>query len=141
MSTVVEQRILLFSITDLAHVHLFVCNFPIADPLAVALTILVAANVLVACLALHERALSVAFVPKPVTVVGIAVWIFHYALALAEARNEVTLINGGEIRDVFAAAMVQTIFKFATVVGAGEGGFDCFEAGEGLDRMATGYPP
>ena len=141
MSTVIEQRILLFPITDLTQIHLFVCNFPIADSLTVALTILVATDVLVTCFALHERALSVTLVLEPVTVVGIAVWIFHYALALAEARNEVTLINGGEVGDVFAAAMVQAIFKSATVVGAGEGGFDCFEAGEGLDWMATGYAP
>lgn len=141
MSTVIEQRVLLFPITDLTQIHLFVCNFPIADSLTVALTILVAADVLVTCLALHERALPVAFVLEPVTFVGIAVWIFHCALALAATRNEVTFVDGGEVGDVFATAMVQTVFKFATVVGASEGGFDCFEAGEGLDWMATGYPP
>jgi hypothetical protein len=57
---VVEQRILLSTIADLADIHLLVCNLPVRDALAVSLILLPATNVLVACLVFEEGALAVA---------------------------------------------------------------------------------
>lgn len=51
---IVEQGILLLTVADLAEVHLLVGDLPVTDAFTVALAVLVAANVLVAGLFLHE---------------------------------------------------------------------------------------
>lgn len=85
MPTVIEQGVLLLSVTDLTQIHFFIGYLPVADALAVAFAVLVPADILVACLALDVRALSVTNAVEPVTVVRVPGWVLHKAGSMALA--------------------------------------------------------
>lgn len=95
MATVIEQGILLLTVADLAQIHLLVGDFPVADALAVAFAVLVAADVFIAGFLLDEGALAVALVLVPVPVVGIPGGVLHGAAAVALAEDEVAGVGGG----------------------------------------------
>lgn len=69
MTTLSEDSIHFFGVTDLAQVQLCVSHFPVADAPAVAFAILEAADILVACRLLNVSTLSMAYVFDPITVV------------------------------------------------------------------------
>lgn len=69
VTTLSEDGIHFLSVTDLAQIQLCVSHFPIADALAVAFSILEAADILVACRLLNVSTLSMAYIFDPITVV------------------------------------------------------------------------
>ena len=101
-------------------------------------SVLVASNVFVACLFLDEGSLAVPLVFKPVPVVGISGWILHETLAVAEAEDEITRVDGSRVGDMFSVAVIVALFKGAAVVFTAESGIDSLGAGEGLGRVLAG---
>jgi hypothetical protein len=131
MATVIEQGVLLLTVADLAQIHLFVSDLPVADALAVSFAVLVAADIFVACLLLDEGALAVALVFVPVSIVGIAGGVLHGTAAVALAEDKVADVGGRRVGDVLAFAVVVALQEFAAVVLAVKGGIDGLGAGEG----------
>lgn len=135
MATVIEQGVLLLTVADLAQIHLFVRDFPVADALAMSLADLVTADIFVACLLLDEGSLAVALVLVPVSIVGIPGGVLHGTTAMALAEHKVADVCGSRVGDVLALAVVVTLQELATVVFAVEGGIDGLCAGEGPSGM------
>lgn len=138
---IIEQGILFFAVADLAEVHLLVGDLPVADAFAVALAVLVPADVLVAGLLLDKGALSVALVLKPVAIVDITGGILHATLAVAFSEHVVAGVGRGGVGDVCAFAVEVAVPEVAAVVLAGEGGVDCLGSCESLRGMVTSGGP
>jgi len=121
MTAVIKEGVLLFSIADLAKIHLLIRNFPVAYTFAVALTILVATDVLVASLAFNEGAMTVALIFDPVTLISVTRGILHLSLAMALTENEVPNVGCTRVRDMCTFAVVAAFIEIAAVVVATEG--------------------
>ena len=80
VTTVVEKRINLLRVANLAHVALLVSHFPMCHTFAPPFSILEAARILVPSPLLHKCALTVPLVLKPGSLVDVAVLVGHLAL-------------------------------------------------------------
>lgn len=97
VATVIEESILLFTIANLAKIHLLIGHFPVADTLAMAFAVFVATNVLVARLALDKCTLAMALVFYPVTLVSVPRWILHLTLAVALAKDKLSNVHSASV--------------------------------------------
>ncbi|KAH8430833.1 uncharacterized protein LDX57_008497 [Aspergillus melleus] len=141
MSAIVEQGVLLLAVANLAEIHLLLGDLPVADAFAVALAVLVAADVLVARLLLDEGTLSMALILKPVAIVGITGWVLQETFAVAFAEHVVAGVGGGGVRDMRAFAVEVAILEFTAIIITGERGVDGLGPREGFGRMiASGSP-
>jgi hypothetical protein len=141
MSTVIEESVLLLAETNLAEVHLFIRNLPVADTFAVALAILVSTNILVACLTFDECSLTVALVLKPVTIVSIAGRVLHKALAVALAEDVVASVGSDRVRYMLAFPVIVALHEVAAVEVRCEGGINSLCAAEGLCGVIASSGP
>jgi hypothetical protein len=135
MSTVVEQGILLLVVTDLAEVHLLIRHLPVADPLAVAFTVLIATNIFITRLDFDKGALAMTLILHPVALVDVTRGIFHPPLTVTFTEHKVPFIDRARIRDVQALPVVATLYELATIIIAAEIGVDGLGAGGCLDRV------
>lgn len=141
MSTVAEDRVLLFRVTDLAQICLFIGHFPVADTFAVPLAIFVTTDVLVAGILLDICTLTVAYVVDPVTFVGVTSWVLHLPAAMAPAKDKFTFVNSACCGQVLALTVVVALEEVTTVEVIGESGFDRLVTSESLDGVVSGLGP
>lgn len=141
MSAIVDERIFLLRVADLAEVHLLVRHLPEGNALAVALTILVAAHVLVAGRLLDEGPLAVSLVISPVAFVRVAGRILHLARSVALAEKKLSRVRRAIIRDVRSGPVVVALEELAAVVVPVEGRLNGLMATEGADRMSPAGRP
>lgn len=92
VAAITEHSVLLLRVTDLAQIHFFIGYFQVMDAFTMTFAILEAANVLVARLLLSKGSMAMANILHPVTIVGVASWVVHFALAMAASENEVALV-------------------------------------------------
>lgn len=141
MAARVKQRVLVLRVANLAQAHLLVGNLPIADALAVPLAVPVPAHVLVARLALDERALPVPLVRVPVAFVRVARRVLHLAFALPEPEDKGPRVGGARVGDVRAVPVPVTVLERAGVVVAAIAGFYRLCSCESARRVVAGEGP
>jgi hypothetical protein len=98
VAAIVEERINLLRVTDLAHVALLVRHLPIGRTLAPSLSILESANVLVPRSLLHKCALTMLLILKPGSFVDIAVLVCHLAFSSGTFASHIWAIVSLAIR-------------------------------------------
>jgi hypothetical protein len=98
VAAIVEERINLLRVTDLAHVALLVGDLPISRTFAPSLSILESANVLVPCSLLHKCALTMLLILKPGSFVDVAVLVCHLAFSSGTFTSHKWAIVGMAIR-------------------------------------------
>lgn len=141
MTTVVEERILLLAVADLAQVHLLVSHLPVADAAAVALAIFISSDVFVAGLLLDKCTLAMALVLEPVTVISIPRGILHETTTVTFAKDEVAVVRRTQIGNVHALSVEVTLLELAAVVIACKGGVDGLVTGECLGWVVARLGP
>jgi hypothetical protein len=138
VATIVEERVNLLGVTNLAHITLLIGYFPVGRTFAPPFSIFESADVLVPSSLLHERALTVLLTLKPGSFVDVAVLVDHLAFTsrafTCDIWPAVSLAIG---RDMSRRRSMIQAFEYGSRVIVGAEYIDRLVPREGLSGMIS----